>query len=133
MNGGTCGLWMGPRALVAAVVGSDGRVHTVKVPRTDDAREGLVAWLVAGGVADMILPDTLLREDSIGRVAIASGLTVWTVSRALVEPLRLAAGISAGRSSAIAALLARMQRIPSYRAQLRRMVPPDPGRQLRLL
>ena len=131
--GGTCGLWAGTRGLAAAVVAPDGRVRTVRVPRTDDAREGLVAYLVAAGVADVILTDTLIREDSIGHIAMASGLTVWTASRALVEPLRQAAGISAGRASAIAAVVARLQRIPHYRGQLRRLALQDPGRQLRLI
>ena len=128
-----CGVWPGARGLAAAALGVDGGIRTVRVPRTDDAREGLVAYLVAAGAAELALPDMLVRADAIARIALANGITVWSVPRMVVEPLRQAAGISPQRAAALATVVARLPRIAHYRAQLHRVQHVDPGKQLRLI
>ena len=128
-----CGVWPGTRGLAAAALDVDGGIRTVRLPRNDDARAGLVAYLVAAGAAELALPDVLVRADAIGRIALANGLTVWSVPRMVVEPLRQAAGISPQRTALLAALVARLPRIAHYRAQLHRVQHVHPGKQLRLI
>jgi hypothetical protein len=91
----------------------------------------LVAFLVAAGVLDLVLPEPIARSDQIGRIVAESGIAVWVAPSAVVMPLRLAAAISTARSSA--ALLARLPGIPHFRAQLRRLEGPASDRQLRLI
>jgi len=129
----SCGLWPGKRGLAAAALDVGGGIRAVRLPRNDDARAGLVAYLVAAGAAELALPDVLVRADALARIALANGLTVWSVPRMVVEPLRQAAGIPPQRAAALAAIAARLPRIAHYRAQLYRVQHADPGKQLRLI
>lgn len=128
----TCGLVLAPRRLVAVLLGPGGGARRVlRAALTDDARFGLVQYLAAVG-AELVVPDGLLAADPVARRAVEPGLVVWLAPHALVSALAQAAAITdPGR---LAAVLARLPRIPLLRAQLRRLAAPrrDP-RQVPLL
>lgn len=127
-----CGLWLGPRGIVAALVDGSGRARSCSVALTDDARSGLVLWLAAAG-AELVVVETLLPADPICFLARHAGVTVWIVSRPLVAALRQAAGLTHRGARPSAALLARLPAIPWLRSFLRRLEPPDDERQIPLL
>lgn len=124
-----CGIWPGRRVLVAVLHGTATK-PPVRVANTDDGREGLVAYLVAAGFTEVVVPEPL-REDRLLTVARESGLVVWITPRCVLEPLRRAAGISTKPPAQSAAMLARLPGVPIYRGQMRRLAA-NPTTQLAL-
>lgn len=132
MTPNTCGIVLAPRRLVAVVLGLGGGARrALRAALTDDARCGLVQYLAAVG-AEIVVADGLLAADPVARRAVETGLTVWFAPDGLVSALAQAAAIK--DPARIAAMLARMPRVPLLRAQLRRLAAPgrDP-RQVPLL
>jgi hypothetical protein len=126
----TCGLWLARRRLVAAVVGPGNEARRViRAALTDEARFGLVEYLVAAG-AEVVAAETLAHVDLLPVQAARRGLAVWTVGDALVAALLRAAAIR--DPARAAALVARLPFVPILRASLRRLASPD-ARQLPLL
>jgi len=128
----TCGLVLAPRRLVAVVLGHGGGARrTIRAALTDDARFGLVQHLAAVD-AEIVLTDGLLAGDPVARRAVEVGLVAWVAPAALAAALAQAAAIT--DPARLAALLARLPRVPLLRAQLRRLAAPgrDP-RQVQLL
>jgi hypothetical protein len=62
-----------------------------------------------------------------------AGVTVWVAGPPLVAALRHAAGITRRGARPSAAMLARLPAIPWLRSLLRRLEPPDDGRQIPIL
>jgi hypothetical protein len=119
----TCGLVLAPRRLVAVVLGPGGEARrAIRAALTDDARFGLVHYLAATG-ADLAVSDSLLVADPVVRRAADAGLVVWLAPASLVSALAQAAAIT--HPARLAAILARLHRVPLLRAQLRRLSPPD--------
>ena len=127
----SCGVWLAPRGLVAVIVDGAGRGRSCNVAFTDDARLGLALWLTAAG-ADLVVDEAILEVDPIAHVARRAGVTVWIAGPPLVAALRHAAGITCRGARPSAAMLARLPAIPWLRALLRRLEPPDDGRQITL-
>lgn len=127
----TCGLWLARRRLVAALVGPAGHAQrNIRSALTDDARFGLGEYLIHAG-CDVVVPEALARADLLPAQLARRGLAVWLADDQLVAGLL---GVAAVRDPArAAALVARMRLVPAWRAQLRRLVPSDPARQLPLL
>lgn len=127
----TCGLWLARRRLVAALVGPAGqRQRVLRAALTDDARFGLTEYLVHAD-CEVIATEALARADLLPAQLARRSLAVWLVDDHLVAGLL---GVAAIRDPArAAALLARMRLVSAWRAQLRRLVPADPARQLPLL
>lgn len=130
MKPGAAGIWAAGRSLIA-VIGD--RRRAVVAPTTDDARTSLLGLLQNAGASEIVLPEALARGDPVSQLALRAGLVVWIAPASLLEPLRRAAGITAGPPRATAAMLARLAGIPLLRAQLRRLTPPRDDRQLSLL
>jgi hypothetical protein len=130
-----CGLWRSKQRLVAVVVDDDGHpVPSILWARDDEERWSLLESVDAAHGLDypLVLPDGLLKADSIGRLALARGHQLWAAPQHLVDAIRSAAGLlSAPRA---AAMVARLAIVPGFRGHLRR---PDRAahdwRQLRLL
>jgi hypothetical protein len=115
----TCGLVLAPRRLVAVVLGPGGEARrAIRAALTDDARYGLVTYLEKAGV-EIVATEALVRTDPTARHALAAGLVAWAVSDALAAAIARAAAIT--EPARIAAMLARLPRIPVLRAQLRRL------------
>ena len=126
-----CGLVLTPRRLVAVVLGPGGGApRAVRAALTDDARHGLVAYLANAG-AQIVVTDALVRADPVAQHALAAGLAAWTAPDALVAAVARAAAIT--DPVRIAAMLARLPRIPVLRAQLRRLAAASEPRQVQLL
>ena len=126
-----CGLWLARRRLVAALVGPAGqRQRVLRAVPTDDARFGLGEYLVHAG-CDLVATEALARADLLPAQLARRGLAVWLAEDQLVAGLL---GVAAIHDPArAAAVLARMRLVSAWRAQLRRLVPADPARQLPLL
>ncbi len=119
MRAPTCGLVLAPRRLVAVVLGPGGEARrAIRAALTDDARYGLVAYLQNIG-AEIVTAEALVRADPVAHHAVAAGLAAWAAPDAFVAALVRAAAIT--DPSRIAAMLARLPRIPLLRAQLRRL------------
>ena len=115
----TCGLVLAPRRLVAVVLGPGGEARrAIRAALTDDARYGLVAYLAHAG-AEIVATEALVRTDPAAQHALAAGLVAWAVPDALAAAIARAAAIP--EPVRIAAMLARLPRIPLLRAQLRRL------------
>lgn len=117
-----CGLWLSKHRLVAVVVDDDGRTEpTILVAADDDERWALLEYVVAvhGFDCALVLPEDLLRADSICHFALSLGHDLWTVPRALVEAIRRAARITKG--ARVAAMIARLTIVPGFRSHLRRI------------
>lgn len=128
----TCGIVLAPRRLVAVVLGPGGGARrALRAALTDDARYGLVQYLGAVG-AEVVVADGLLAADPVARRAVEAGLVVWVAPGGLVSALAQAAVLT--DPARLAAVLARLPRVPLLRAQLRRLATPgrDP-RQVPLL
>lgn len=127
----TCGLWLARRRLVAALVGPAGqRQRVLRAALTDDARFGLTEYLVHAD-CKVVTTEALARADLLPAQLARRGLSVLLADDQLVAGLL---GVAAIRDPArAAALLARMRLVPAWLAQLRRLVPVDPARQLPLL
>lgn len=126
-----CGVWPAAHALVAVLVDGAGRSRSCRVAFSDDARWGLAHWLAAAG-ADLVVDEALLAADPIADVARRAGVAVW-IAGPFFEALRDAAGITRRGARPSAAMLARLPAIPWLRSLLRRLEPPDHGRQIALL
>ena len=126
-----CGLVLTPRRLVAVVLGPDGEARrAISSALTDDARDGLVTYLAAAGV-EIVAAEALVRADPVARRALDAGLVVWVAPDVLVAAVVRAAAITA--PPRVAAMLARLSRIPFHRAQLRRLTVAIESRQGTLL
>ena len=127
----TCGLVLAPRRLVAVVLGPGGEARrAIRAALTDDARYGLVAYLANLG-AEIAAAETLVRGDPVAQRAIGAGLVAWVAPHALVTAIARAAAIT--DPARIAAMVARLPRIPLLRAQLRRLAATPEPRQVPLL
>lgn len=127
----TCGLVLAPRRLVAVVQKRGGEARrAIRCALTGDARYGLVAYLAAAG-AEVVAAEALVRAEPVARQALAAGLVVWAAPDALVAAIASAAAVAT--PTRLAAMLARLPRIPFYRAQLRRLTVATESRQGTLL
>jgi hypothetical protein len=126
-----CGLWLARRRLVAVLVGPAGqRQRVLRAALTDDARYGLAEYLVHAD-CEVVVTEALGHADILPAQLARHGLAVWLADDQLVAGLL---GVAAIRDPArAAAVLARMRLVPAWRAQLRRLLPADPARQLPLL
>lgn len=118
-----CGVWGAKGRLVAVVVEDDGRAaHTVLAATDDEERWALLQYVdaVHGLDCALVLTDDLLKaDDGICRFALERGHDLWAVPRALVEAIRLAAGLAT--ASRVAAMIARLALVPGFRSHLRRV------------
>ena len=131
MTAPSCGLVLAPRRLVAVVLGPGGEARrAISAALTDDARHGLVIYLAAAGT-EVVATESLVRSDPIAQRALAAGCVVWVVPDALVAAIAQATAITA--PPRVAAILARLPRIPVHRNQLRRLSAPTNSRQVMLL
>ena len=132
----TGGLWLARRRLIAVVVGESGRASPPTTAELqDDARWGLLEQLdaVHGLDVQLVLPETLAQQDSIGRLAVERGLDVWVAPGRLVEALRTVAALATGPPARTAAMIARLALHAAWRGHLRPMTAASDHRQLRLL
>jgi hypothetical protein len=132
----TCGVWMGHRTLVAAVVENDGRVvSTPRLPKASPERWCALLTHLDEHVGldyELVLPDWLARHDGIAQVALAHQVSVWVVPHPLVDAICTVGRLTTGPPVRIAAALARIPLAPALRAHLARIAPAD-RRQLALL
>jgi len=127
----TCGLVLAPRRLVAVVLAPGGVARrAIRAALTDDARHGLVVYLGSAG-AEIVASEALLRADPVAQHALATGLAAGVAPDALVAAVVRAAAIT--DPARIAAMLARLPRVPLLRAQLRRLAAVSDPRQAQLL
>jgi hypothetical protein len=127
----TCGLWLARRRLLAVPVSESGAARrTIRAANTEDARWGLLEYLVAIDCA-IVATQALARSDLLPAQAARRGLPVWLADDGLVASVLRAAAIR--DPARAAAVLARMPGIPPLRARLRRLEPPASGSQLPLL
>ena len=118
-----CGIWLARNRLVAVVVDDDGRAApSVLAAIDDEERWALLQHVdaVHGLDCALIITDDLLKaDDGLCRIALERGHDLWAAPRALVEAIRLAAGLmSAPR---VAAMNARLAIVPGFRSHLRRI------------
>lgn len=115
----SCGLVLGPRSIVAVLLGERGLPRrAIRAALTDDARSGLVAYLAALD-AEIVVTDDFLHGDDIAHRAVHAGLGVSVVPAALLDAICRAAAIT--DPARAAGVLARLPRIPFLRAQIRRL------------
>ena len=127
----TCGLVLAPRRLVAVVLGPGGEARrAIHAALTDDARYGLVAYLAHAG-AEIVAEEALVRADPIAQHALAAGLAAWAAPNALVAAVARAAAIT--DAARVAAMLARLPRVPLLRSHLHRLAPVSEPQQIPLL
>ena len=127
----TCGLVLAQRRLVAVILGPGGEARrAIRAALTDDARHGLVAYLGNAG-AEIVASEALVRADPVAQHVLASGLVAWVAPDALVAAVARAAAIT--DPARIAAMLARLPRVPLLRAHLRRLATATEPRQVPLL
>jgi hypothetical protein len=129
-----CGIYPARgETLVAVAVDADGRASPpARAMRTDDARYELLLHLesTAGLDIELVLPEWVIRLDSIARLAVAArNIPVWSVPMSLVEALRVVG--HAESPARVAALIARAPLAPVLRERLRRFRPAD-RRQLQI-
>jgi hypothetical protein len=126
-----CGLVLAPRRLVAVVLGPGGEARrAIRAALTDDARHGLVEYLAAAG-PEIVVAEALVRADPVARHALCACLVVWAAPDALVAAVARAAAIT--DPARLAAMLARLPRVPLLRIQLRRLSAAVEPRQVPLL
>jgi hypothetical protein len=119
---GACGLWTSGRRIVGAVVDDDGRTMDMPLIATnDDERWELLVHVDAVHGLDclLVVPDNMLRHDSICRFAIERRHVVWVAPCELVQAIRRAAALD--KASRIAAMIARLALVPAMRQHLRRV------------
>ncbi len=117
--------------LVAVVFGPGGEARrAIRAALTNDARYGLIAYLANTG-AEIVAADALVRGDPVARRALGAGLVAWAAPAALVAAIACAAAIT--DPVRIAAMPARLPRVPLLRAQLRRLPVAMEPRQVPLL
>jgi hypothetical protein len=115
----SCGLVLAPRRLVAVVLGPGGEARrAIRAALTDDARYGLLAYLGALS-CEIVVSDRLVRADPVVQRGLSSGLVLWAAPDALVTAIARAAAVT--DPARLAAMLARLPRVPLLRAQLHRL------------
>jgi hypothetical protein len=132
----SCGLCLSRRRLVAVVVDDDGRAAPALVAaNTEDALWGLLEHLdgVHGLDCELVLPEDLLRLESLSRFARERGQSLWVAPQPLVAAIRDAAGLATGPPARLAAMIARLVLVPGFRGHLRRPPQHQDRRQLPLL
>jgi len=127
----TCGLVLAKSCLVAVVLKPGGEAgHAIRAALTDDSRYGLVAYL-ANASAEIVATHVLVRSDPVVQHALAAGLLVWAAPAALASAIERAAAIT--DPARVAAMLARLPRIPLLRTQLHLLTAVTEPRQVPLL
>jgi hypothetical protein len=91
----------------------------LSLANTEQARGALLAWL-AERSAHLVIPDTLRRAPFLHQ-AHQTPVVVWIAPSALLEAIRLAAGLTTRPLKQTAALLARWPSTPALRPFLRRL------------
>jgi hypothetical protein len=130
-----CGIWRAQRRLVAVVVDDDGRASpALTAALDDDERWGLLESLDAEHGLDysLVLSASLVRNDTIGDLALARGLQLWSAPQLLVTAIRNVIGPTS--DARLAAVLGRLLLVQGFREHLQ-LVQRDAQdrRQLRLL
>ena len=130
-----CGIWRAQRRLVAVVVDDDGRASpALTAAMDDDERWGLLESLDAEHGLDysLVLSASLLRNDTIGDLALSRGLQLWSAPQMLVAAIRSVIGPTS--DARLAAMLGRLLLVQGFREHLQ-LVQRDAQdrRQLRLL
>lgn len=120
----SCGVWLSRQRLVAVVVDDEGRASPAIFATPDD--EGRWALLehvdaVHGLDWELVLPEDLLKSDTISRLALEHGHRVWVAPQRLVQAMRHAAGLATGPPARVAAMVARLVIVPGFRSYLRRV------------
>lgn len=129
-----CGIWRTPRRLVAVVVDDHGKARApIAVALTDDARWGLLVWLHAKGVSELVVTDELASSDTVVAMAMTLGICPWLAPAQVVEGIRRATGLTDRPAKFSAAMLARWRAISALRPYLRAASPDINERQLALL
>jgi len=120
---GVWGLWIARRRLVVVLVGREGTPRkAIRSALTDDARFGLLEYLVAAGM-DLVVSESLACVEPLPVQAVHRGLVVWTASDVIVAALLRAAAIR--DPARAAALLGRLPAISMLRGFLRRLSLPE--------
>lgn len=131
-----CGIWYGQRGQLAAVVVDGlGRSHRALAPpsRDEDRWDWLNnLWAQHGLDIELVLPESVGRSSTLGRLALAREIPVWLVPDVLVAAIG-AAAFSRERLDAMAAVLARLPDVPSWRPHLRAITWSGDPRQMHLL
>lgn len=128
----TCGLWLTPRRLVAAMRPADATAQPRwQLARTDDGRHLLVDLVVACG-AELVVAADQARGDAVVDLARHRGVMLWLVPAELALAARVGAGMQASPRR-LAGILALLPALPQLRPHLRRLTPPIDRRQLALL
>jgi hypothetical protein len=91
----------------------------ISLANTAQARGALLAWL-AERSAQLVIPDTLLGQPFLNQAS-HTPVVVWIAPSALLEAIRLAAGLTTRPLKHTAALLARWPSAPALRPFLRRL------------
>jgi hypothetical protein len=130
MTGFTCGIWIARRnrSLIAVVVNEDGKAAApLSFGRSPDDVWALLTHLDAtvGCDCELVLPDWLAKTDNIARFALERGVDVWLVPPATFEAARVVAHLATGPPARTAAALGRLPLASLFRAQLRRLSPPN--------
>lgn len=116
----TCGIWPARDGLVAVVADDDGRLISTHLAIRNDADcSDLIHHLdeTEGLDWQLVLPEHH-RANSVAQIAAENAVAVWIAPRRLVEPIRIAAGLTTGPPRRSALLLARIP-LSSLRACLR--------------
>lgn len=132
----SCGLCLSRKRLVAVLVDEEGRAAPPLVAiNTDDALWGLLEQLdgLHGLDYQLVIPEALLKLESLARFARERGLGPWVAPQRLVDAVRDAAGLARGPPARLAAMVARLILVPGFRAHLHRLEYHQDRRQLPLL
>jgi hypothetical protein len=127
-----CGLWSGPRRSAAVLFDPlTQRQLTLSLANTAPAHTTLLDWL-AEQSAHLVIPDTLLALPCLNQAS-QTPVAVWVAPSALLEAIRLAAGLTTRAPKYTAALLARWPSAPALRPFLRRLAASPHPHQIALL
>jgi hypothetical protein len=100
------------------------RQLAVSLANTEQAYGALLAWLAERG-AQLVIPDTLLAAPFLNQASYTP-VVVWIAPSALLEAIRLAAGLTTRAPKQTAALLARWPTVAALRPFLRRLSASSP-------
>jgi hypothetical protein len=127
-----CGLGSGPRRCTAVLCDPlTERQLSLSLANTALAHTTLLDWLAAHN-AHLVIPDTLLAQPCLNQAS-QTPVAVWVAPSALLEAIRLAAGLTTRAPKQTAALLARWPSAPALRPFLRRLDASPRPHQLALL
>ena len=126
-----CGLWQGPRRLVAVILDDEGYpCPPLTVPLSPANTHHLLAYLAALDIGTLILSD---RSYPLIIQALALKLPLRLVPDSLLDAIRTASGHNHRPARNTALMLARWHTIPTLRPYLREFRPPPvPEKQLPL-